>query len=66
MIKIPHNRAIQLLEERLKELNRNLAIQGELHGEGIQKNKYKLKLCRLYTDNKTAKITVLFINASCL
>lgn len=31
------------LEGKLRKLNRNLAIQGELHGEGIQGNKYKLK-----------------------
>jgi len=31
------------LEEKLGELGRNLALQGEIIGEGIQKNKYKLK-----------------------
>jgi len=31
------------LEEKLGELGRNLAIQGEIIGEGIQKNKYKLR-----------------------
>ena len=31
------------LEEKLKALNKNIAIQGEIIGEGIQKNKYKLK-----------------------
>lgn len=30
------------LEEKLRKLGRNLAIQGELIGPGIQKNKYKL------------------------
>lgn len=31
------------LEEKLSSLGRNLAIQGELVGEGIQNNPYKLK-----------------------
>jgi len=31
------------LEKKLKELGRNLGLQGEIIGEGIQKNKYKLK-----------------------
>jgi RNA ligase (TIGR02306 family) len=31
------------LEEKLRELGRNIAIQGELIGEGIQKNPYKIK-----------------------
>lgn len=31
------------LENNLKELNRNLAIQGELIGEGIQNNRYGIK-----------------------
>lgn len=31
------------IEEKLRELGRNLAIQGELIGEGIQKNRYKIK-----------------------
>ena len=31
------------LKEKLGELGRNLALQGEIIGEGIQKNKYKLK-----------------------
>lgn len=36
--------AIELdLESKLKELGRNLAIQGELIGEGIQKNRYGIK-----------------------
>ncbi len=30
------------LEEKLKALNRNICLQGEIIGEGIQKNKYKL------------------------
>jgi RNA ligase (TIGR02306 family) len=36
------------LEDELKFLNRNIAIQGEIIGEGIQKNRYKLKGQRLY------------------
>jgi RNA ligase (TIGR02306 family) len=31
------------IEDRLRVLGRNIAIQGELIGEGVQKNKYKLK-----------------------
>jgi RNA ligase (TIGR02306 family) len=31
------------IEERLRGLNRNISIQGELIGEGIQKNPYKIK-----------------------
>lgn len=31
------------IEEKLRELGRNIAIQGELIGEGIQKNRYKIK-----------------------
>jgi RNA ligase (TIGR02306 family) len=31
------------LEEKLGVLGRNLALQGEIIGEGIQKNKYKIK-----------------------
>jgi len=31
------------LEENLKKLNRNICLQGEIIGEGIQKNKYKLR-----------------------
>ncbi len=31
------------LEDKLRELNKNIALQGEIIGEGIQKNKYKLK-----------------------
>lgn len=31
------------LEEKLGELGRNLGLQGEIIGEGIQKNKYKLR-----------------------
>ncbi|MCE3228898.1 MAG: hypothetical protein K0S32_3449 [Bacteroidetes bacterium] len=43
------------LEEKLKTLNRNLCLQGEIIGEGIQKNKYKLR-----------GQTVYFFNAFCI
>ena len=33
----------QNIEEKLRAFGRNIALQGELIGEGIQKNKYKLK-----------------------
>lgn len=39
------------LEEKLKALNKNMAIQGEIIGEGIQKNKYKLKGQTVYFFN---------------
>jgi len=31
------------LEDRIKSLDRNISLQGEMIGEGIQKNKYKLE-----------------------
>jgi RNA ligase (TIGR02306 family) len=39
------------LDEKLRQLGRNLAIQGEVVGEGIQKNKYKLKGQKLLVYN---------------
>lgn len=39
------------LEEKLKALNRNIALQGEIIGEGIQKNKYKSKGQSIYFFN---------------
>jgi len=39
------------LEDKLKSLGRNLAIQGEIIGEGIQKNPYGLKGHKLYVFN---------------
>ena len=39
------------LEEKLKALNKNIAIQGEIIGEGIQKNKYKLRGQTVYFFN---------------
>jgi RNA ligase (TIGR02306 family) len=39
------------LEEKLTKLGRNLAIQGEIIGEGIQKNRYKIKGHKLYVFN---------------
>jgi len=39
------------LEEKLKKLNRNIALQGEIIGEGIQKNKYKLRGQTVYFFN---------------
>ncbi len=39
------------LEEKLKALNRNIALQGEIIGEGIQKNKYKSRGQSIYFFN---------------
>ena len=39
------------IEEQLDEYGRNLAIQGELIGEGIQGNKYNIKGHRFYVFN---------------
>lgn len=39
------------LEEKLKKLGLNIAIQGEVVGPGIQKNKYNLKDHELYVFN---------------
>lgn len=39
------------LEEKMRKLNRNLAIQGEIVGEGVQSNKYKLIGQRLLVFN---------------
>jgi len=40
-----------LIEEKLRKLNRNLALQGELVGEGIQKNPYKISGHTVYVFN---------------
>jgi len=39
------------LDEKLSELGRNIAIQGEIVGEGIQKNLYKLTGQHMYAFN---------------
>lgn len=39
------------IENKLRNLGRNLAIQGEIIGEGIQKNPYKIKGHKLYVFN---------------
>lgn len=39
------------LEEKLKALDRNISLQGEIIGEGIQKNKYKLRGQTVYFFN---------------
>jgi RNA ligase (TIGR02306 family) len=39
------------LENKLNSLGRNIAIQGEVIGEGIQKNKYKLKGQKMFVFN---------------
>lgn len=39
------------LEEKLKALNKNMALQGEIIGEGVQKNKYKIKEQTVYFFN---------------
>jgi len=39
------------LENKLKSLNKNICLQGEIIGEGIQKNKYKLRGQTIYFFN---------------
>ncbi|MCC6370552.1 MAG: RNA ligase (ATP) [Bacteroidia bacterium] len=39
------------LEEKMKGLNKNISLQGEIIGEGIQKNKYKLRGQDIYFFN---------------
>jgi ATP-dependent RNA circularization protein (DNA/RNA ligase family) len=39
------------IEKKLKNMGKNIAIQGEIIGEGVQKNKYKLKGIELYVFN---------------
>ena len=39
------------IENKLKKVGKNIAIQGEIVGEGVQGNKYKLKEIRLYLFN---------------
>lgn len=39
------------LEKKLRSIGRNLAIQGEIIGEGIQKNPYKIKGQKLFVFN---------------
>lgn len=39
------------IEDKLRSLGRNLAIQGEIIGEGIQKNPYEIKGHKLYVFN---------------
>jgi RNA ligase (TIGR02306 family) len=39
------------LEEKLKSINKNIAIQGELIGPGIQKNIYRLNVYKIYFYN---------------
>lgn len=39
------------IENKLRKLGRNLAIQGEIIGEGIQKNPYRLKGHKLFVFN---------------
>ncbi len=41
----------QKIEERLKSLNKNYAIQGEIIGESVQSNKYKLRGQDIYFFN---------------
>ena len=38
----------EILEEKLRTLGKNITIQGEIIGEGVQGNKYKLKGQKLY------------------
>lgn len=39
------------IERKLKSLNKNIALQGEIIGEGIQKNKYKQRGQTIYFFN---------------
>jgi len=52
------------IEEKLREYNQNICIQGELIGPGIQKNKYKLEDFQIYLFNAYDVVTQRYLPLS--